>query len=215
MAFDFSKREAYLLQPGKSCVIQSKSRHYEKVYENIWSLGNAILPTSIKTTHIGISRTDDDSYGTFLGGFLLERLLAPMAMADGTTMTTAQVMMMPLMSMMTGVQMPPIAVPMTCPPQLTTAPCPSTPPQRRDVPAYISCDSQINIVEAIYGRQAGGSICPHYSIVTTSCRSPTSDALVKMDCNGESICQLMANNAKFGDPCQGTYKYLEVTYTCI
>ncbi|VDI36427.1 Hypothetical predicted protein [Mytilus galloprovincialis] len=38
MAFDFSKREAYLLQPAKSCVIQSKSRHHEKVNENFWKM---------------------------------------------------------------------------------------------------------------------------------------------------------------------------------
>ncbi|CAC5416673.1 unnamed protein product [Mytilus coruscus] len=61
MAFDFSKREAYLLQPAKSCVIQSKSSHHEKVNENFWTLGNSILPTSNKATHIGICRTDDDS----------------------------------------------------------------------------------------------------------------------------------------------------------
>ncbi|VDH99403.1 Hypothetical predicted protein [Mytilus galloprovincialis] len=161
--------------------------------------------------------------GTFLGGFLFGRLLAPMAMADGSTMTTGQVMTMTLMSMLTGV--PQTAVPMVCPSTLTTTPCPSTPPQRTvnrvilcegDVPAFISCESpsQINIVEAVYGR-LDRTICPDDRILTTSCRSPTSDALVKTDCNGQTICQLVANNGKFGDPCQGTYKYLDVTYTCI
>ncbi|CAC5391080.1 unnamed protein product [Mytilus coruscus] len=61
MAFDFSKREAYLLQPAKSCVIQSKSRHHETVNANFWTLGNSTLPTSKKASHIGICRTDDDS----------------------------------------------------------------------------------------------------------------------------------------------------------
>ncbi|VDH97519.1 Hypothetical predicted protein [Mytilus galloprovincialis] len=159
--------------------------------------------------------------GTFLGGFLFGRLLAPMAMADGSTMTTGQVMMITLMSMLTGV--PLTAVPMVCPSQLTTTPCPSTPPQRTinrvilcegDVPAFISCDSQINIVEAVYGR-LDTNICPDPRILTTSCMSQTSDALVKTDCNGQTICQLVANNGKFGDPCPGTYKYLDVTYTCI
>ncbi|VDI72381.1 Hypothetical predicted protein [Mytilus galloprovincialis] len=148
--------------------------------------------------------------GTFLGGFLFGRLLAPMAMADGSTMTTGQVMVMTLMSILTGV--PQTAVPMVCPPQLTTTPCPSTPPQRTinrvilcggDVPAFISCDSQINIVEAVYGR-LDPNICPDPRILTTSCRSPTSDALVKTDCNGQTICQLVANNGKFGEPCQET-----------
>ncbi|VDI16921.1 Hypothetical predicted protein [Mytilus galloprovincialis] len=58
--------------------------------------------------------------GAFLGGFIIGRLLAPVPMADGTMMTTAQVMMMRLMSMMTGNPM----APMMCQPQPVTTPCP-------------------------------------------------------------------------------------------
>ncbi|XP_026223266.1 L-rhamnose-binding lectin SML-like [Anabas testudineus] len=33
-------------------------------------------------------------------------------------------------------------------------------------------------------------------------------------CNGKSSCTIQATNSEFGDPCVGTYKYLEVYYTC-
>ena len=34
-------------------------------------------------------------------------------------------------------------------------------------------------------------------------------------CNRRSACTVKASNDVFGDPCRGTYKYLEVTYYCI
>ncbi|XP_063436184.1 uncharacterized protein LOC134717620 [Mytilus trossulus] len=171
-------------------------------------LGNIDEVVLINEGSVSSSQTNTCD-GTFLGGVLLGRLLAPMAMADGSTMTPLMSMLTTLMSMLTGVPQTP--VPMVCPPQSTTTPCPSTPPQRTvnrvilcegDVPAFISCDSQINIVGAVYGR-VDPSICPDPRISTTSCISTTSDALVKTDCNGQTICQLIANNGKFGDPCPG------------
>lgn len=33
-------------------------------------------------------------------------------------------------------------------------------------------------------------------------------------CNGKNNCTLSATSSVFGDPCIGTYKYLEVDYTC-
>ncbi|XP_052059157.1 collectin-12-like [Mytilus californianus] len=59
--------------------------------------------------------------GAFLGGLTIGRLIAPVPMADGTMMTTAQVMMMRLMNMMTGSPM----APMMCQPQPVTTPCPT------------------------------------------------------------------------------------------
>jgi hypothetical protein len=41
-----------------------------------------------------------------------------------------------------------------------------------------------------------------------------SDRKVKAQCNGRSICRVKADNRQYGDPCVGTYKYLEVTYKC-
>ncbi|XP_063438001.1 uncharacterized protein LOC134719020 [Mytilus trossulus] len=79
--------------------------------------------------------------------------------------------------------------------------------------AFISCNSQISIAEAIYGRQTDTSICPTL-VKTSNCRSPASDGKVKSQCNGKSLCELTANNHQFGDPCPGVVKYLEVKYTC-
>ncbi|CAC5419842.1 unnamed protein product [Mytilus coruscus] len=47
--------DTYLLQPAKSCVIQSKSRHHEKVKEKVWTLGNYILLLIQQTTNINSS----------------------------------------------------------------------------------------------------------------------------------------------------------------
>lgn len=33
-------------------------------------------------------------------------------------------------------------------------------------------------------------------------------------CNGKTSCAVKVRGSSFGDPCFGTYKYLEVTYTC-
>lgn len=33
-------------------------------------------------------------------------------------------------------------------------------------------------------------------------------------CNGKNSCTISASNSVFGDPCFGTYKYLEVSYVC-
>ena len=81
---------------------------------------------------------------------------------------------------------------------------------------YISCTcpSRIYVSQAIYGRTTDGSICPHASIKTTQCRSSISDKKVKALCNGKNQCRLEADNRTYGDPCWGTYKYLEVKYKC-
>lgn len=33
-------------------------------------------------------------------------------------------------------------------------------------------------------------------------------------CSGKNICTIKASNSVFGDPCVGTYKYLELAYIC-
>ncbi|KAI8513759.1 carbohydrate binding [Branchiostoma belcheri] len=80
----------------------------------------------------------------------------------------------------------------------------------------ISCPAgrQINIVSALYGRTSRG-FCPSSQIRTTSCRSPNSLVWVRGSCQGRSSCSVRASNSVFGDPCYGTFKYLEVSYTCI
>ena len=39
--------------------------------------------------------------------------------------------------------------------------------------------------------------------------------IVNGNCNGRRSCTIHANNGVFGDPCGGTYKYLEVSWTCV
>lgn len=83
---------------------------------------------------------------------------------------------------------------------------------------YLDCPapSTILITEAIYGRTESAVVCPYITApLTTNCTSTTSDGIVKGSCNGQHRCQFTVTNALLGgDPCPGTYKYLQVTYTC-
>ncbi|PIK37716.1 hypothetical protein BSL78_25451 [Apostichopus japonicus] len=73
----------------------------------------------------------------------------------------------------------------------------------------------LNIVGASYGRNAGSEVCPSPSIRQISnCRAASSSHVVSSACNGKNACHVSANNGVFGDPCVGTYKYLEVEYSC-
>ncbi|KAM6928933.1 L-rhamnose-binding lectin SML-like [Lycodopsis pacificus] len=57
----------------------------------------------------------------------------------------------------------------------------------------------------IYKRRAS-------QIQNVICSSPTGK--VADSCNGRNSCSIRASNSGFGDPCGGTYKYLEVAYIC-
>uniref|UniRef100_A0A8C6SHJ5 SUEL-type lectin domain-containing protein n=1 Tax=Neogobius melanostomus TaxID=47308 RepID=A0A8C6SHJ5_9GOBI len=87
--------------------------------------------------------------------------------------------------------------------------------------ADLSCDSGkvIRIHRADYGRsdrttcsqgrpseQLQNMNCTYFQI--TKCKTS------KLRCNGKSRCSVTASNSVFGDPCGGTYKYLQVSYTC-
>ncbi|XP_063403104.1 L-rhamnose-binding lectin ELEL-1-like [Mytilus trossulus] len=82
--------------------------------------------------------------------------------------------------------------------------------------AYVRCKypTKIKVVKAVYGRSEDKRICPHSSIKTTSCKSSSSDAKIKKQCNGKRICKVEATNSLYGDPCGGTYKYTELKYRC-
>ena len=72
---------------------------------------------------------------------------------------------------------------------------------------------KINVVFANYGRLKGIHVCGGFLIIfqNTSCGKPDrSLEIIQNDCQGKQECVLEANNAKFGDPCWGTHKYLEV-----
>ena len=74
---------------------------------------------------------------------------------------------------------------------------------------YCPYGTTIDILSANYGRTTGRHICPDPAI-NTNCRSSGSLSKVREKCQGERYCYLEAVNSVFGDPCQGTKKYLEV-----
>lgn len=76
-------------------------------------------------------------------------------------------------------------------------------------------DKTLSITDASYGRNAGQEVCPSSSMLQVSgCRASASKQIVSEACEGKLVCSVSASNGVFGDPCYGTYKYLEVTYSC-
>ncbi|XP_035682150.1 uncharacterized protein LOC118419725 isoform X2 [Branchiostoma floridae] len=71
----------------------------------------------------------------------------------------------------------------------------------------------IRIVSALYGRTQPEAVCGG-AVYTTQCRSTTSLTVVQDRCNGQQSCSVTASNSEFGDPCVGTFKYLEIEYEC-
>lgn len=75
---------------------------------------------------------------------------------------------------------------------------------------------KIKIEKAIWSRTEGASVCPEPRILTQSCESTTSEAIVKNKCDGNSKCSIsVTSDALGGNPCYGTWEYLEVRFTCI
>ena len=72
---------------------------------------------------------------------------------------------------------------------------------------------QIDIFSADYGRLSK-TVCKHSATTNTACRSPNALAVVKKRCQGSEACSVPATNNIFGDPCGGTHKYLQLTYSC-
>ena len=78
----------------------------------------------------------------------------------------------------------------------------------------LSCahfSKNINILSANYGRLTGAQVCGWGPIKSTHCKADGALAKVQAHCQGRSHCTLRATNSEFGDPCDETYKYLEVT----
>ncbi|XP_077058228.1 L-rhamnose-binding lectin ELEL-1-like [Siphateles boraxobius] len=83
----------------------------------------------------------------------------------------------------------------------------------------LSCEytsGTINIIKATYGR-ADRVTCafwiPYYHTANTRCRRTVTNT-VSYRCHGRKSCYLPAYNTIFGDPCVGTVKYLDLSYTC-
>ncbi|KAK1897960.1 L-rhamnose-binding lectin SML [Dissostichus eleginoides] len=84
--------------------------------------------------------------------------------------------------------------------------------------AHLQCDEGtiIYIYGANYGRH-DHTTCSYNRPTSQLQRIDCSDHSRKVAniCNGKNSCTISATNSEFGDPCDGTYKYLEVAYTCI
>ncbi|XP_038577644.1 L-rhamnose-binding lectin SML-like [Micropterus salmoides] len=98
----------------------------------------------------------------------------------------------------------------TCLPAVVSVTC-------EDSPATLQCDAKevISVYSAHYGRRDSttcSSQRPASQLRNVNCLNPTSKVAEK--CNGKHSCTIKASNSVFGDPCVGTYKYLEVAYTC-
>uniref|UniRef100_A0A8C7LXP4 Rhamnose binding lectin STL2 n=1 Tax=Oncorhynchus mykiss TaxID=8022 RepID=A0A8C7LXP4_ONCMY len=85
--------------------------------------------------------------------------------------------------------------------------------------AQLECDEgTIQIHSANYGRR-DQLVCsfnrPANQLANTNCLSQSTTASkVAKRCNGKSQCDVPVSNSLYGDPCVGTYKYLDVAYTC-
>ena len=80
---------------------------------------------------------------------------------------------------------------------------------------HLACNQGqvISIHSALYGRQTS-SVCSEGPIETHSCAATSSLDVVRQNCNGHQTCDIMASNDVFGDPCWGTFKYLDIQYKC-
>ncbi|KAK2851957.1 hypothetical protein Q5P01_008233 [Channa striata] len=83
----------------------------------------------------------------------------------------------------------------------------------------VTCENSLGQLHCVYGADYGRrdqSTCsykrPAAQVQNVDCSSPTEK--VAKSCNGKNSCTVRASNSVFGDPCAGTYKYLEVAYVC-
>ncbi|KAL6119983.1 adgrl2 [Pungitius sinensis] len=83
--------------------------------------------------------------------------------------------------------------------------------------ANLRCDPglELFVYGADYGRRDKTTCTyrrPASQVENVLCSAPSSK--VAESCNGKNSCTISATNSVFGDPCGGTYKYLEVAYIC-
>uniref|UniRef100_A0A4W4FTH0 SUEL-type lectin domain-containing protein n=1 Tax=Electrophorus electricus TaxID=8005 RepID=A0A4W4FTH0_ELEEL len=80
------------------------------------------------------------------------------------------------------------------------------------------CDLNISIISANYGR-TNSTTCsagrPANEVANTNCYASSSLSTVITWCQGHKSCVVKASASTFTDPCQGTFKYLNVTYVCV
>ncbi|XP_065052724.1 L-rhamnose-binding lectin CSL3-like [Rhopilema esculentum] len=72
---------------------------------------------------------------------------------------------------------------------------------------------KLKILQANYGR-SNRSYCRRHNFLNTRCRASRSLSIVRKRCDRKRSCAVPATNRVFGDPCGGTFKYLDITYQC-
>ncbi|XP_042878351.1 latrophilin Cirl-like isoform X5 [Penaeus japonicus] len=82
----------------------------------------------------------------------------------------------------------------------------------------ISCDPGflINVIRANYGRYSI-TICNVHGNTewSVNCQSPRTHRVLSERCGWSQGCTMPVNSETFGDNCPGTYKYIEVHYSCL
>ncbi|XP_021361378.1 L-rhamnose-binding lectin ELEL-1-like [Mizuhopecten yessoensis] len=73
---------------------------------------------------------------------------------------------------------------------------------------------RINVISARYGR-FDIVTCEHPAMSQVGCGADGVLDNIQDLCQGETSCELAASNSIYGDPCPNTFKYLEVTYSCL
>lgn len=79
----------------------------------------------------------------------------------------------------------------------------------------IQCNSgkNINITEGFYGRK-DKTTCPHAADSNINCSAVDAKEKLQRECNDKNSCNITLDNTLFGDPCEGTFKYATIKYTC-
>uniref|UniRef100_A0A1I8HJQ1 SUEL-type lectin domain-containing protein n=1 Tax=Macrostomum lignano TaxID=282301 RepID=A0A1I8HJQ1_9PLAT len=98
--------------------------------------------------------------------------------------------------------------------------------QKKQMPLRRTCEHSVgtfacpkgytvSIQQAMYGRQST-KFCPRGRLsARTNCAAKKALAIAKSRCRGRQSCQVPARNSIFGDPCPGTFKYLQISYRCV
>ncbi|XP_048588951.1 uncharacterized protein LOC116614342 isoform X2 [Nematostella vectensis] len=74
---------------------------------------------------------------------------------------------------------------------------------------------KIKVLESYYGRTSKNHCIRAGLMKNTDCISAISRNKIRSACEGKRECKLEAKNSVYGDPCIGTYKYVEVLYNCV
>ncbi|XP_040908736.1 L-rhamnose-binding lectin CSL3-like isoform X2 [Toxotes jaculatrix] len=76
----------------------------------------------------------------------------------------------------------------------------------------------IRVLMANYGRTSKrvcGYSAPRSQPPSTSCRYPNTLQVMASRCDGKHRCSVRASNLIFSNPCPGTRKYLQYSFTCV